>query len=303
MPAVDPLLAALDALGVEVATVSALAGDASQRRFFRIRLADGASMIACLYPEGCAGDAARDHGVQTWGHRLGLPIPRPVAISGILSVSADVGDTDLEQALAREHTEVVERALDALTAFQECVIDGAPTEPFNAAFFRRELAVFETFALPGGVARGSAAGFLDALAERVSAHPFRLVHRDFHANNLFVHDNKVWAVDFQDMRAGPDTYDLASLLRERAGASLIPNPDAVTLAAAARFGWTRGWEQRYLECAAQRGLKVIGTFLRLADAGRGAYLRYLPAVRCQTVAALAALSAPTALRKAALGEL
>ena len=299
----DPLPAALGALGFKVTGVSALAGDASQRRFFRIRLADDASVVACLYPEGGAGDAARDHAVQTWGHRLGLPIPRPVAISGILTVSADVGDTDLEQALARGHTETVARALDALAAFQGCAVDRAPTEPFNAAFFRRELAVFEAFAVPGGVARGSAADFLDALAARVSAHPFRLVHRDFHANNLFLHDNKVWAVDFQDMRAGPDTYDLASLLRERAGAGLISDPDAVARTAAPRFGWARGWEQRYLECAAQRGLKVIGTFLRLADAGRGAYLRYLPDVRRRTVAALAALSAPTTLRKAASGEL
>jgi hypothetical protein len=300
--AVEALAAALRKLGYAVADVAALAGDASQRRFFRARLADGRSVVACLYPEGSSTAADRDHAVQVWGCDHKLPLPQPLALGDGLTVSADVGDDDLERMLARAPGVAVARSLDALALFQACATDGAPTAPFDAGFFRRELAGFEDLAMPGG-ARLETAAFLDELAVRVAAHPYRLVHRDFHANNLFLHDDRVWAVDFQDMRAGPDTYDLVSLLRERAGAGLIPDPDAVARAAAARFLWPGGWERRYLECAAQRGLKVIGTFLRLAAAGRDSYLRYLPAVRRETGAALAALSAPRALQAAAVGEL
>jgi aminoglycoside/choline kinase family phosphotransferase len=62
--------------------------------------------------------------------------------------------------------------------------------------------------------------------------------------------------------------------------------------AAERLSWPDGWRLRYLECSAQRGLKVIGTFLRLAAAGRPAYLAWLPVVRARALEALESLGAP-----------
>jgi aminoglycoside/choline kinase family phosphotransferase len=111
------------------------------------------------------------------------------------------------------------------------------------------------------------------------------VHRDFHVNNLFWYAGAVWAVDFQDMRRGPDTYDAASLLRERAGVDLARDPARWLATAASRLGWPDGWRERYLECAAQRGLKVVGTFLRLKAEGRGRYAAWVVDVAGQAEAA------------------
>ena len=41
-----------------------------------------------------------------------------------------------------------------------------------------------------------------------------LCHRDYHSRNLMLHDGSLYIIDFQDARMGPDTYDLASLLRD-----------------------------------------------------------------------------------------
>ena len=41
-----------------------------------------------------------------------------------------------------------------------------------------------------------------------------LCHRDYHSRNLMLHDRRLYIIDFQDARMGPDTYDLASLLRD-----------------------------------------------------------------------------------------
>ena len=52
-------------------------------------------------------------------------------------------------------------------------------------------------------------------SREILGHPAALCHRDFHGNNLFAAGDRVAVIDFQDLRRGPDTYDLASLLWER----------------------------------------------------------------------------------------
>lgn len=288
----------LTALGLSPVAIAELAGDASRRRFYRVTLRDGATVVAALYPEALAEAARADHAAQLWGLEHGLPIPRALGRSGAVVVSEDLGDEDLEAAVATRGAGVVELALDALATFQTCAWADLATPPFDAPFFRRELAVFEEHALDADAeSDAEVMGYLDDLADALAGHPFRLVHRDFHLNNLLLFAGRAWAVDYQDMRGGPDTYDLVSLLRERAGAAL-PDEERRAARAAARFGWAPGWERRYLECAAQRGLKVVGTFLRLAAAGRPAYLRWLPVVHARTCAALEALGAPAKLRGA-----
>jgi aminoglycoside/choline kinase family phosphotransferase len=288
----------LAGLGIVPAAVAELAGDASRRRFFRVSLVGGGTIVAALYPDALADAAERDHEVQVWAWRRGLPVPRPLGRHGVVVASQDVGDEGLDTVIATQRERVFELALEALAVFQGCGWDDLRNAPFDTAFFRRELAIFEELALPPEV-RGlpEVPAFLDRLAAALGSHPYRLVHRDFHVNNLFLSEGRVWAVDYQDMRAGPDTYDLASLLRERGGTALADEAGAC-VRAASRLGWPASWERRYLECAAQRGLKVIGTFLRLTAAGRPAYLRWLPAVRERSAQALEALHAPEALRRA-----
>ena len=49
-------------------------------------------------------------------------------------------------------------------------------------------------------------------SEFLSQRPKVLCHRDFHSRNLLVKDNHLFALDFQDARMGPVSYDLVSLL-------------------------------------------------------------------------------------------
>ncbi|HVN76345.1 MAG TPA: phosphotransferase [Thermoanaerobaculaceae bacterium] len=298
----DGLPRTLMTLGFEAVAVEELAGDASHRRFFRVALAGGGTAVAAVYPAEVPGQeeqAARDHAVQAWGWERGLPIPRPLGLAGLVTVSEDLGSDDLDRAAARLGAAVLAPCIEALAAFQRCRYDDLPTPPFDAAFFRRELAVFEEHALTAPVRGDHHVGeFLDGLAARVAAHPYRLVHRDFHFNNLFLCGGAVRAVDFQDMRGGPDTYDLASLLRERGGAAMGAEEAGWVERAAGVLAWPDGWRLRYRECAAQRGLKVVGTFLRLSALGRHGYGAWLPEVRRRAVQALSELEAPAVLRAA-----
>ena len=53
-----------------------------------------------------------------------------------------------------------------------------------------------------------------AIADELADEPRVLCHRDYHSRNLMLHDRRLYIIDFQDARMGPDTYDLASLLRD-----------------------------------------------------------------------------------------
>ena len=53
-----------------------------------------------------------------------------------------------------------------------------------------------------------------SIVEELAGEPRVLCHRDYHSRNLMLSQGQLYLIDFQDARMGPDTYDLASLLRD-----------------------------------------------------------------------------------------
>ena len=219
-----------------------------------------------------------------------LRVPRIIAddLEGNQIVE-DFGARDLAALLLEEQTARgvwLDRAADAAAS-----IAGLPdpriNAPFDAAFFRRELelareAVFDLHLqapLPAEEKRVHDA-WADALCAEIAGHPQAVCHRDFHGNNLFPSGEEVAAIDFQDMRQGPDAYDLASLLWERTTLGWMTDEAART--AQARFCRARGlsheaFGRRFDRVLLQRAWKVCGTFARALAQGKGeVYRRYLP---------------------------
>lgn len=285
-------------LGLAAHRITPLSGDASTRRFFRVWLAGGGSVVVSLYPPGSEAAVAHDTQVLRWAVSRDLPVPRLMAAGPCGIATEDLGDEHLEAACEIRGAAVTQPLLAALATFQEAVWHDCPNPPFDAAFFRRELEIFAEFA--GLAADRHAARFFQELACALACHPYRLVHRDFHLHNLLWYGGTVMAIDGQDMRGGPDTYDAASLLRERRGSELVA-PRLAPAALAAACHWAPGWEERLLQCGAQRSLKVIGTFLRLAAAGRRAYVRFLPEACRAALEVLPTLGAPTRLADVVAG--
>jgi hypothetical protein len=111
-------------------------------------------------------------------------------------------------------------------------------------------------------------------------HPFALCHRDYHANNLFPAASTVAVIDFQDLRLGPDSYDLASLLWERTTLSWMSGPTAdvaIERFAARRGGDASELSARLSRVLLQRAWKVCGTFARaITERKADLYRPYLP---------------------------
>ena len=131
---------------------------------------------------------------------------------------------------------------------------------------------------------------LHALADRAAETPRRVFcHRDFHSRNLMVlADESLALVDIQDARWGPDSYDLASLLRDayididESWIDPLVELYVATLGEAASEGF-----RTRLDCVSvQRMIKALGTFGYQATVRRERrYLESIPrtVVRLRTL--------------------
>jgi aminoglycoside/choline kinase family phosphotransferase len=95
-----------------------------------------------------------------------------------------------------------------------------------------------------------------------------------------VQNDTLYLIDYQDLRMGPDLYDLASLLRDRGVARIIG--DAAELELLAHYAEVTGAEgdvrRRYFETLLQRSIKILGTFAKQPiTRGRMHYLEFIPA--------------------------
>jgi aminoglycoside/choline kinase family phosphotransferase len=279
------------------ATVSALSGDASTRRYFRVRRG-GESWVLALYPEpfdpGTLGFAV----VRDLLAGFGLPVPAIVDADGgrgILLLE-DLGDLTLQQALrtasAEERSALYRLALEQLAALQREAARGARTaECFRVAFdiekLSWELHYFEKHFLEGLRGcdlsvedRATLAEGFHRLAAEIASWPRVLCHRDFHSRNLMPHGGELVWIDFQDARMGPASYDLASLLRD----AYVDVPEALQEDLKERFRQQAApdeprevFRRRYDLMCVQRNLKTLGTFGFMATVRQNpVYLQYVP---------------------------
>jgi len=269
--------------------VDVLPGDVGRRRYLRLRLPGGKTVIGVFYPPEETDSQRRWNAARAILHeRLEVPILLADDSAGS-QILQDFGETDLAAlflASASERDLWLERAANAA-----CAMAGIPdpgiNPPFDAPFFRRELdlareAVFDLYLREPlhPAEREIHDRWADALTREIASHPRALCHRDFHGNNLFPRSGGVGAIDFQDLRSGPDTYDLASLLWERTTLEWMDEDRAsrtIRRFVAARRLDGDGFRVRFDRVLLQRAWKVCGTFARALAQGRGEiYRRYLP---------------------------
>jgi aminoglycoside/choline kinase family phosphotransferase len=95
-----------------------------------------------------------------------------------------------------------------------------------------------------------------------------------------LHQDRLYIIDFQDARLGPNTYDLVSLLRD----SYVDLPEQTVADLIAYFLALRGetgteaeFRTRFDLMALQRNLKALGTFGYQTTARRNpVYIQYIP---------------------------
>jgi N-acetylmuramate 1-kinase len=263
-------------------TVEPLAGDASVRAYYRIRRADGSTLMLTYYPHEVRAQLGRFlrayEAVAPHGR-----VPQVLRSCETTVLQADVGDRTLFDLLHENRQEGVRlyrAAIDLLRDFQRAAPESEINPPFTAGFFFDELQMTREFYVEKlrGMDGAPLVPHFRAIAEKIAAHPYVLCHRDFHGQNIHIINGNLFVIDYQDLRMGPDTYDLASLLRDRGVARILGRDTELELVEDYCVPTGGGaCRTRYFETLLQRSIKILGTFAKQAIVRqRRHYLDYIP---------------------------
>jgi aminoglycoside/choline kinase family phosphotransferase len=288
-------------LASQAPRVVPLTGDASDRRYFRVLLPDAASIVLSLYSQPFTFDELSFVNVARLLDRMPVPVPAVLGHAEDLGVLAleDLGDVTLQAHLGAappaEHAALYRQAVALIATLQRRGDELASPEylPYGIAFDVEKLTWELDFfikhfieAYRGVVVAPDARDELHAefalIVRELAAEARVLCHRDYHSRNLMLHDERLYIIDFQDARMGPDTYDLVSLLRD----SYVDLPDQTVDELIAYFLALKGeaettnereFRRRFELMALQRNLKALGTFGYQTTARRNpVYIQYIP---------------------------
>ena len=265
----DHAPAFLTANGWGEAEIVAMPGDASFRRYFRVR-APGRNAILMDAPPPHE-DPTPFLSVARWlGERgFAAPVIHAADAARGLVLLEDFGDARMRETIdvaPEATTRLYEQAMDVLVALREH--DAGPFRAYDRAEYQREAGLLtEWYCAAIGLSvdtEGYRAAWDEVLAPVLAETRRVTVLRDYHAENLMLKgDGSLGLLDFQDALAGHPAYDLVSLLQD-ARRDVGPALEAVMLDHyCERTGEGDAFRDAYHVLGAQRNAKIVGIFTRL----------------------------------------
>ncbi|MDH4082306.1 MAG: phosphotransferase [Nitrospira sp.] len=226
-----------------------LAGDASNRRYYRAMVTGGPphSVIVMQLAEpeafkqseeavsGAAHQILELPFINIMAHLAKVNVPVPALhhydrSAGLLYLE-DFGDVTLAEAVTRVDAPILEsRYKQAINVLVQMQFNATTPADRGCLAFHRSFDVpllmweFDHFLEYGIEARNgqplpdedktAIRREFESIADLLADQPRVFTHRDYHSRNLMVDGLRLGVIDFQDALMGPATYDLASLLRD-----------------------------------------------------------------------------------------
>lgn len=271
-----------------------LAGDASNRRYERLRNDQGNSVVLMDAPPDKGEDVIPFIQIATYLRAQGLSAPDILAEdreNGFLMIE-DLGDDLFARVMEREPEKerpLYEAATDVLVTLHNAPLP--ELEPLGArlmaelsslAFAKYRDVILEEPA-PELLTRFTDQ-FEDILRSTVKGDTV-LVQRDYHAENLLWLPERegvarVGLLDFQAARAGHRAYDLVSMLQDaRRDVPAVVEMQMIDRYIAATGVDDSSFRAAYTVLGVQRNLRILGVFARLgSDYGKPQYVDLIPRV-------------------------
>lgn len=224
-----------------IRSVARIPGDASTRRYYRVGVEGGTSILMRTEPFAKEGMAFPFLEVQGHLAKAGIDVPAVLDVdpSKGFVLLEDLGDVTMLRKLQDVSSADVERHL------YEAAIDGIVALHWGASPARKPAAIqgfrlrfdheklmwevnftiehFYEGYLKRAISQADRRVLVEGFSEIcgiLAGQPTVFTHRDYHSRNIMVLPAKGSArdrfvmIDFQDARLGPQQYDLASLLKD-----------------------------------------------------------------------------------------
>ncbi len=264
------------------ATRQTIAGDASARRYNRLKKGTASVILMDADPTVCDSQAPF---VALATHLRGLGLAAPEVLGfdadrGFLLLE-DLGPTDIAQHLVRhpaEEPQLYRAAMDLLSVLAQASVVPPDLVHMTPQVGADMLDIAFDWAAtdPSSDLRAEVKEKVTHLLKQHCPGPSTLSLRDFHAENLIWRPelsglHRLGLLDFQDAFVAHPMYDVASLLRDArrdVDPALLPVlvPDTSD-------------RQAFHVLALQRNLRIVGVFHRLAEQkGKPGYLSLLPRI-------------------------
>ncbi len=277
----------LESAGWGGSRIAPLAGDASFRRYFRVKHGKRTAMLMDAPPP--EEDTAPFLRAAKWLDANGLRAPIIFAEDSTrgLVLMEDFGEARMRDYLdqwADDEEEVYRGAVDALIALHR--LPPGPFTDYSMAEYQREARLFTEWYCAAQGLEVDHAGY-GAAWEKVMTQllprqrPGVTVLRDYHAENIMLLGGleKQGLLDFQDALVGHPGYDLVSLLQD-ARRDVSPQLEAQMFDYyVQQTGAGEEFLADYARLGAQRNTKIVGIFVRLWQRdGKPRYLDLIPRV-------------------------
>jgi aminoglycoside/choline kinase family phosphotransferase len=282
----DGLETFLERAGWGGAEIEPLAGDASFRRYFRVRGNGRSAMLMDAPPPH--EDPVPFLEVGAWlaeqGHRAPT-IHAEDRERGLVLIEDFGADRMRDWLDDNAHAEEVTygAAIDALVRLHAS--PPGPFAPYDMEVYQREVGLFVEWYCPAmGLAvdePGYRAAWDDVLTPLLARQdPGVTVLRDYHAENIMLLEGGAQGlIDFQDALVGHPAYDVVSLLQD-ARRDVSEELERTMLDRyLAQVDGGQHFEADYARLGAQRNAKIVGIFSRLWKRdGKPRYLAMIPRV-------------------------
>ena len=281
----DPFLAGAGWQGAEI---EPLPGDASFRRYYRVRRGEQTAMLMDAPPPN--EDPTPFLRAARWLDGNNMRAPRILADDperGLVLLE-DFGTArmrDYLDAWPGDEADVYRGAIDALVALHQ--LPAGPFLDYTMSEYQREVRLFIDWYCTAQKLYVDVPGFTAAwesvLADLLPRQrPGVTVLRDYHAENIMLLGSLAnqGLLDFQDALVGHPAYDLVSLLQD-ARRDVAPELEAAMFDHYIRSagGDAEQFLADYARLGAQRNTKIVGIFVRLWKRdGKPRYLDLIPRV-------------------------
>ncbi len=294
----------------------------SEREFWRVSDGNGTSMVLLQY------NAAREENhafveVAKFLADCGVPVPKILAedLSNHLVWVEDLGEIDLWH--FRDESWAVRRplyesALCAVARLHEHAIKHPDLNQvslqieFDEALYLWEQDYFFENCL-GRIFSWSAEALetmpgrliLKSIASDLAKEPAQLIHRDFQSQNVMIRNQSAWLIDFQGLRRGLGTYDVASLLYDPYVSLTATERTELAdfYAGTCGVGDLSHFKIKLQRCTIQRLMQALGAYGMLGIVkGKRRFLKSVP-VALRSLAEVAAQEPGLAEFAALCGEL